>query len=75
MARSLICALNSTIEAGIVKGPNPFYALAPRWWSCERKKKYDTEPVPPPKRTYAYKCRFCDGWHLATEHTNSETNN
>lgn len=40
---------------------------------CERKKwfrtRYAAELAIPNMASYAYHCRFCDGWHLATSKT------
>lgn len=34
-----------------------------RWYSCERKIRYASEP-PSNAVVEPYKCLYCDGWHM-----------
>jgi hypothetical protein len=38
-----------------------------KYWSCERKKRYASEPYPVPRNMYVYSCKYCRGFHLATD--------
>lgn len=44
-----------------------FHKIDPKWWSCERKKRYPSLPDPMPKGMTSYGCKYCLGIHLASE--------
>lgn len=44
-----------------------FHKIDPKWWSCERKKRFASLPDPVPNGMRAYECKYCLGIHLATD--------
>lgn len=44
-----------------------FHKVDPKWWSCERKKRYASLPDPMPKGMRSYECKYCLGIHLASD--------
>lgn len=41
--------------------------------SCVTKRRYKVEPPLPNMTFYAYRCSFCQGWHLAKKRDAAES--
>lgn len=44
-----------------------FHEIDPEWWTCKRKKRFESAPDPMPKGMRSYGCQYCLGIHLTTE--------